>query len=626
MKRKIMSTILALVMLMSLAGCAEPAPAQEPETTEAPSATVQPQETPEPVATPEPEPEPEAEPEPEPQEPEEEVFEPYFDAQGYDIDLDGLTLDTSAWNYDPEYGIYWQIGVAYCAQPESLTYETLGIYVPEAYFTAQDNGDGTYTCTVNEEGVVGDFTAATAPLVMPVNTAGYSAQKAPTAYNGKYLTSYMEAGFIYVNAGCRGRDNGYNEDGTLDFRGGAPWGVTDLKAAVRYLRLNDGLIPGDTAQIFAFGHSGGGAQSSILAASGDSQLYYDYLTSIGAAMVDKNGEYISDAIAGAMCWCPITALDAADCAYEWMMGQYYGTNTRQEGLWTRELSYDLAEKYADIINGMGLKGRDGTDLTLEASDQSIYASGSYYDLLLEEINQSLNNFLNDNDFPYTYTSGGPGPASKKESVTYETKEDYIASLNGDESWITYDSDTGVATIASVEDFVLHCKSASKAVGAFDDLSRGQAENRVFGDQQENALHYDRIMAGLLVKNQEKYSQYQDFDPALVEAYQEYEISQDDLGKTSLLRQDMYNPMYYVCQSYEGYGTSNVAPHWRIHSGITQGDTAVTTELNLALALSQDARVENVEFATVWAQGHTSAERTGTSTGNFIQWVRDCLTD
>ena len=42
------------------------------------------------------------------------------------------------------------------------------------------------------------------------------------------------------------------------------WGVTDLKAAVRYLRYNDSLIPGSKNRIFTFGHSGGGAQSALI--------------------------------------------------------------------------------------------------------------------------------------------------------------------------------------------------------------------------------------------------------------------------------------------------------------------------------------------------------------------------
>lgn len=96
---------------------------------------------------------------------------------------------------------------------------------------------------------------------MPVNTGGYAAQKAPSAYYPNGLNTYLSEGFVYVFAGCRGRENGTNPDGT-EFVGGAPWGVTDLKAAVRYLRYNDSLIPGSKNRIFTFGHSGGGAQSA----------------------------------------------------------------------------------------------------------------------------------------------------------------------------------------------------------------------------------------------------------------------------------------------------------------------------------------------------------------------------
>ncbi|MBR1496032.1 MAG: hypothetical protein IJ617_00205, partial [Oscillospiraceae bacterium] len=35
-------------------------------------------------------------------------------------------------------------------------------------------------------------------------------------------------------------------------------------------------------------------------------------------------------------------------------------------------------------------------------------------------------------------------------------------------------------------------------------------------------------------------------------------------------------------------------------------------------------VPEVDFETVWGQGHTQAERSGGSTENFISWVNDCL--
>ena len=645
MKRKRMAALLlGAAMVVGLAGCGDTASESTPtaapteSAAEAPEATVPPvEESTQPAASAVSEVSVEAE------------SEIDYNAlvKDYKVDFSGLAFDSAKWSYDADNDVYYQIGVQYCSQPAALDYETLAVVVPGAYLTGTDNGDGTYTCTVNPDGTINGFTAETAPMMLPVNTAGYSAQAAATSYSYSSVSAYLDAGYVYVYSGCRGRSNGYNDDGTLAYAGGAPWGVTDLKAAVRYLRLNNDTIPGDPERIFAFGHSGGGAQSAVLGASGDSNLYFDYLASIGAAMYDEDGNYISDAICGAMCWCPITSLDYADEAYEWNMGQYMDSGTRAEGTWTKALSEDLAACYGEYVGKLGLKDENGSELTLEPSDDGVYASGSYYDYVLGQIETSLNNFLEDTEFPYTPSNsmmadggfgppdggaggppddGGPMPwlsgDTETESVTYETPEDYINSLNEEETWVEYDGEK--AHVLSIAAFARQQKTASKSVGAFDDLSRSQAENYVFGDSQNDALHFDAAMAAILEENQDKYSQYSDFDPQYVTDYQEYKTSVDDWGSDSLTRQNMYNPMYFLSDYYEGCGSSHVASHWRIHTGITQGDTALTVEMNLALALQQNENVDDVEFQTVWGQGHTMAERTGSGETNFIAWVAECL--
>ena len=49
-------------------------------------------------------------------------------------------------------------------------------------------------------------------------------------------------------------------------------------------------------------------------------------------------------------------------------------------------------------------------------------------------------------------------------------------------------------------------------------------------------------------------------------------------------------------------------------------------MNLMLALRSSEDVESVDFETVWGKGHTMAERTGSSTDNFISWVNECMAD
>ena len=74
--------------------------------------------------------------------------------------------------------------------------------------------------------------------------------------------------------------------------------------------------------------------------------------------------------------------------------------------------------------------------------------------------------------------------------------------------------------------------------------------------------------------------------------------------------------------FDGSDSSQVAKYWRINSGIEQGDPSFTVEANLALALEHCDDVDDVDFTTVWGQGHTQAERTGSANANFINWVNE----
>jgi hypothetical protein len=548
-----------------------------------------------------------------------------------------LTFNDKAWSYDATNDVYYQIGTSYVATPGATDYETLGIYVPGKYLSATKNSDGTtYTAKVNASGKVGDYTAASAPIVFPVNTPGYAAQKPPSAYSYDDVSDYLKAGLIYVAAGLRGKDSN-----TSAYTGNAPWGVTDLKAAVRYIRYNASVLPGNKDRIAVFGMSGGGAQSAVMGASGDSPLYTPYLSSIGAAMKDADGRAISDAVAGAMCWCPITSLDYANAAYEWNMGQFATSGTRAAGTWTAAYSKNLAEAFATYINKLGLKD-SGTALTLEKSSKGTYLSGSYYDYVLRAINTSLNNFLSDTTFPYTPSSqtmagmGGPGggtggppsgagapsgaagmpsgagpsaqATSTASATTYRTIAEYIDHLNSDGSWVNYDAGSKTATVLSLEGFVKSQKNASKDVGAFDGVSRNQGENVVLG-LNTAGLHFAQVSKDVIAANESSYKALSGWDAA--DAASEYSSDfgkVDSIGTAVASRQDMYNPMYYASSFYDGYQKSTVAPHWRIRTGIMQGDTANTVELNLALALQTMGK--DVDFATVWGLPHTMAERTG----------------
>lgn len=536
-------------------------------------------------------------------------------------------VDNSKWQYNADDNVYYQIGISYAANPTDAEQQTLSIFVPGDYMTATDNGDGTYTCEINTSVIVGNYTSETAPIVIPINTPGYSAMSALTEYTSDAI-DYTSQGMIYVSAGLRGRDSG------------APSGVTDAKAAIRYLRYNQGNISGNTDSIFVFGMSGGGAQSAIIGSSGDSSLYDDYLTEIGAV------EGVSDSVAGVMAWCPITNLDTANEAYEWNMGSTRSDLSDEE----QTISDGLATAFAKYINKLGLQDEDGNKLTLKKSDDGIYQAGSYYNYLKSVIEDSLNTFLANTTFPYDASSssqgglgGGDMPTGEAPtdlgttddttsiedvddinrtssssitidlSGTYETAADYIAALNADSTWVTYDEDTNTASIYSIADFVKYMKSSTKSLGAFDALDLSQGENQLFGYGDGNSVHWDSTLGDLV-----KGTDYE-------EAFTTDLAKTDSLGNDLTTRINMYTPLYYLTDYYGGENSSNVASYWRIRTGLSQGDTALTTEVNLALAL-ENYGVKDLDFATVWGEQHTEAEISGDSTSNFIDWVNQSLAD
>ena len=186
--------------------------------------------------------------------------------------------------------------------------------------------------------------------------------------------------------------------------------------------------------------------------------------------------------------------------------------------------------------------------------------------------------------PPSGSNGGSPPSSSGSSnseVTYETVADYISSLNSDEEWITYDNSKKKYVISSVEAFVVRFKSASKNVGAFDDLSKAQAENKLFGISSSlYANHFDKIMATLLNAKKSDYESLTNWNANYPDDYTNALSITDHLGKTIEERVNMYNPMYYLNEYYAGYNSADVADYFRINTGITQSDTSNVVEINL----------------------------------------------
>ena len=476
------------------------------------------------------------------------------------------TAINGIWQYNSSANVYYIVGLYYCSNPADTTIEQMGIFVPGAYMNATTNSNGTYTCTVNSTATVNGYTASKAPIVVPVNTPGYAAQSAPTGYSSD-VAEFTSAGFIYLWPGMRGRTDG------------APLGVTDLKAAVRYFRYlqaKQNAVPGNTDRIFSFGMSGGGAQSAIFGASGNSSLYDDYLTAIGAESGYK------DNICGSMCWCPITNLDQGDAAHEWNMGLTRSSLSTADA----SISKGLAAECATYVNAIGFKDPStGNLLTLSSTSNGYYQNGSYYNYVMGVINNAVSRYN-------SYNS-----ASVSSYSTTDTSALYS--------------------------FVSKYKKATKGLGAYDDYAtKGNPENTVFGISG-TAGHFDQYLAPLINTYASSYYSYFTSDLASTNV--------DAVGKTVQERLMMYTPLYYLIDnstyySGGGSGSSEVAPYWRIRTGIDQSDAPLNTEIDLALALQNYSGVKSVDFETIWGLGHTQAEDSGDANTNFIVWVEKCVAE
>lgn len=249
----------------------------------------------------------------------------------------------------------------------------------------------------------------------------------------------LAAGYVVALPGARGRDN-KAPDGT--FYGKAPAAIVDLKAAVRYIRHNAGVIPGNPDWIVSTGVSAGGALSALLGASGDSPLYEPYLKEIGAAEA-------SDRIFASADFCPIADLEHADMAYEWM----FGTVPRAGALVDQNLSKQLRAAFAAYQASLKLQGKNGFG-PLTADNYDKYLLQTY---LFPAATRYLNALADDR------------------------RKEYL----DNNRWITWSGGAATFTFA---DFLAHI-GRMKGLPAFDDFDARQPEPNLFGNRTTDSRHF-----------------------------------------------------------------------------------------------------------------------------------------
>ncbi|WP_200897672.1 subtype B tannase [Paenibacillus wulumuqiensis] len=420
--------------------------------------------------------------------------------------------------------------VVYVANPIDTKYEVMNIYIPEQYYKDEK---------------IGSYSTDTAPIFFPNSIGGYMPAEPGSPGQGmgggnNAALLALSKGYVVASPGARGRTT-QDENGT--YTGKAPAAIVDLKAAVRYLRHNDKIMPGDAEKIISNGTSAGGALSALLGATGNNADYEPYLEAIGAA--DER-----DDIFAVSAYTPITNLDNANAAYEWEFSgindyskleistdtDYHIQRKTVKGTLSadqEQVSDELSAMFPDYVNSLNLKDEDGNALTLDEKGE-----GTFRDYLKSLVIASAQKAL--------------------DSGTDLSGKDWITIADGKVTDINYNG-------------YVQYLGRMKTPGAFDALDLSTGENQLFGTATTDTQHFTEY------------------------AQQHSTSAGSTMADASIIK--MMNPMNYI--GTEGTDTTQ---NWRIRFGTKDSDTANAIPAILATALQNKGYT--VDFSLPWDVPHS----------------------
>ena len=425
--------------------------------------------------------------------------------------------------------------IVYVRNPKNADAQKLSIYIPAAYLHG---------------GMINGYAARTAPIFVPNGVGGYfPGEIQPPSENDRMTHGANSAlaalarGYVVVSPAIRGRTTVTNGE----YVGKAPALIVDYKAVIRYLRYNKDALPaGHIEKIISNGTSAGGALSAALATTGNAPEFEPYLKEIGAADT-------SDEIFAASVYCPITNLENADKAYEWIfsgenkyfqaMWQKRGvhgtaaaannpTQSATEKIMTAEevaISKKLRDAFPDYLNSLNLRDEHGNILTLDKN-----GNGTFKNYIKQKYIDAAQKALDGGED----LSGVTWVKIKRGKVVDVDLKKYAA----------------VAT-------------RQKAAPAFDKIDLSSAENDEFGTEKNSPRHFTEIIG----KN---------YGGATADS----EVIK------------MMNPMNFI-----GRNDVTLAEHFRIRHGAIDRDTALAIPAILALKLQNSGA--DVDFCSVWGVGH-----------------------
>ena len=564
-----------------------------------------------------------------------------------DFEITNKTMELSdcrdAWFFDEKYNAWCLEDILYTDKALVPKFQRLSIYVPGEYMDEPG--------VVNQDGERNGYTARTAPVIFQNNSAGYMTM--PHMWLGGPRCGgegFLAQGYVYVTPGNRGHES---KDEKGNWVGKSPWNLIDLKTALRFLRHNREHLPGDFGHIISEGWSAGGAMSALLGATGDHPIFDPYLEENGAFMDE------SDTVFAAQAYCPISDLEHADLAYEWMFRKDKENESSPAGphgvmtSFQEALSEKLSEEYIRYFNSLGLRHpQTGEALQLSGDGRG----GTAYGYLMDKLGASATKFLQKlsngeigdaaysvGDYlegNYTYMApaepkepeekgggaglmaghAGPGVALRKgpggpegepggeppmlgemlsrppKGEEYHGFEPPMEERRGMDKRGWLSWDGTNARIKDLDSYVLSHRRRMKPCTSFDGLDRPTGENKVFGSNKTPAMHFDEEVAGAVAALKERFpEEYGRYYEAYAAAAGDEELK---------LRKYLINPLNFIGTKEDRSATR----HYRIRVGASDADTSFSSSMTLAVKLMNAGK--DASYELVWDKPHCEADYPG----------------
>lgn len=462
---------------------------------------------------------------------------------------------------------YFVERASYVEKPIDAQRQVMNVFIPAAYMEGK-------TCN--------GYTAKTAPVLLDIAGGAFRFHRLICLDGhgdaGCTVVEAMNRGFVVAcpdYRGCADHNVDIDNDGEPEYTGVAPAQLVDLKAAVRWLRFNSDVLPGDYDKIVVHGISSGGAMTQLISVSGNTKRFENELSRIGAV----GGR---DDVKAAIPFCGPGDLEHADMAMNWYFGRFIYEPKMEEVFNPGKGMNEELPRVSHDESGKPILRVDYAAGQTAYDCYDPYAKAYVDTFICGELGMTEKEYIAElvNILIPTYAQyRAQNPEDcRNDYFWWDSYEAYLAEGNPQDPY--YDEKTYPKQgYIHFDLYRVWCADVgadvAKPTPAFDKIKAAEmpgSENALFGTEKTGVANFTDMGA----------------------ANSEVGTGVVEERVRRLVRNQ--NPL-----SYTDGQDSDPAPIWRIYHGVLDGDIPFPLSFNLMRALK--AAGKDVEFHPLWKRRH-----------------------